>query len=76
MVTLFPLPGYVSKLQQGDGGDPDSSQCETEIIPAAQKATLKNTDARVQTVSESEFSESSADIWFNGFISDECTSDD
>ncbi|KAJ6585523.1 multidrug resistance-associated ABC transporter [Mycena capillaripes] len=39
MVALFPLPGYVSKLQQ-----------------AAQKATLKNTDARVQTVSESKYS--------------------
>ncbi|KAJ6594276.1 hypothetical protein B0H19DRAFT_1094788 [Mycena capillaripes] len=36
MLALFPLPGYVTKLQQ-----------------AAQKATLKNTDARVQTVSES-----------------------
>ncbi|KAJ7680686.1 hypothetical protein DFH06DRAFT_1163946 [Mycena polygramma] len=35
MVCLFPLPGWVSKLQQ-----------------AAQKATLKQTDARVQTVSE------------------------
>ncbi|KAJ7645869.1 hypothetical protein B0H17DRAFT_1186847 [Mycena rosella] len=35
MVALFPLPGYVAKLQQ-----------------TAQKATLKKTDARVQTVSE------------------------
>ncbi|KAJ6489479.1 hypothetical protein C8R47DRAFT_1177182 [Mycena vitilis] len=38
MVALFPLPGYVSKLQQ--------------VPQAAQKATLKQTDARVQTVSE------------------------
>ncbi|KAJ7033733.1 multidrug resistance-associated ABC transporter [Mycena alexandri] len=35
MVALFPVPGYVAKLQG-----------------AAQKATLKMTDARVQTVSE------------------------
>ncbi|KAJ7797527.1 hypothetical protein B0H14DRAFT_3093160 [Mycena olivaceomarginata] len=35
MIVLFPLPGYVAKLQQG-----------------AQKATLKKTDARVQTVVE------------------------
>ncbi|KAJ7754435.1 multidrug resistance-associated ABC transporter [Mycena metata] len=35
MVALFPVPGYVAKLQG-----------------AAQKATLKTTDARVQTVSE------------------------
>ncbi|KAJ7691269.1 hypothetical protein B0H17DRAFT_1159808 [Mycena rosella] len=36
MVALFPLPGYVAKLQQ-----------------TVQRATLKKTDARVQTVSES-----------------------
>ncbi|KAJ7807314.1 hypothetical protein B0H14DRAFT_3483418 [Mycena olivaceomarginata] len=35
ILALFPLPGYVAKLQQG-----------------AQKATLKKTDARVQTVTE------------------------
>ncbi|KAJ7813135.1 P-loop containing nucleoside triphosphate hydrolase protein [Mycena olivaceomarginata] len=35
MILLFPLPGYVAKLQQG-----------------AQKATLKKTDTRVQTVVE------------------------
>ncbi|KAJ7497652.1 hypothetical protein FB451DRAFT_240230 [Mycena latifolia] len=35
MVVLFPLPGYVAKLQQ-----------------SVQKAALKKTDARVQTVSE------------------------
>ncbi|KAJ7187879.1 hypothetical protein C8R46DRAFT_1157119 [Mycena filopes] len=35
MVALFPLPGYVAKLQQ-----------------ASQKSTLKMTDARVQTVTE------------------------
>ncbi|KAJ6589838.1 P-loop containing nucleoside triphosphate hydrolase protein [Mycena vulgaris] len=35
MVALFPVPGYVAKLEQ-----------------TVQKATLKKTDARVQTVSE------------------------
>ncbi|KAJ7187905.1 P-loop containing nucleoside triphosphate hydrolase protein, partial [Mycena filopes] len=37
MVVLFPVPGYVAKLQQ-----------------ATQKSTLELTDARVQTVTESE----------------------
>jgi hypothetical protein len=56
----------------------DSFLFGTEPTPGAQKATLKKTDARVQTVTESEFPvPGDIDVrYLTGRISDECTPDD